>query len=155
LQGLSVDNLGEVLSLSEAYSAPQLAKACCLFALKEVDELTKATEDNPYSFCQLMERVMPVLKSSLVEDLSKDIPDDMEVEVAEADPAAAAVQAAAAQVAALGAGGDAGAAGGGAVLVGGLALQALAAGQGVGMQLPGGQQGAGRGAGGRFPGMGG
>jgi len=112
-QGLSVDNLGEVLSLSEAYSAPQLAKACCLFALKEVDELTKVTEDNPYSFCQLMERVMPVLKSSLVEDLSKEIPDDMEIEVPEDGPApvvagaqAGAAQAAAAQAAALG---DAGA----------------------------------------------
>ena len=140
LQGLSLDNLGEVLSLSEVYTALQLAKACSLFALKEVDELTKVGEDNPYNFCQLMERVLPVLESSLVEDMSKEIFNDMDIEVPEAEPVpiVAGAQAGAAQAAAVQAGavGAAGAAGGGALLAVNLALQPLAAGQQVGLQLP-------------------
>jgi hypothetical protein len=41
-QSLTVENLMEVFGLSEAFSAPSLAKRCVLFALDKYEELCEA-----------------------------------------------------------------------------------------------------------------
>eukprot|EP00877_Chromochloris_zofingiensis_P000485 jgi/Chrzof1/10437/UNPLg00364.t1 len=90
-QALSVDNLTDVFALSEAYSAPQLGKQCVLFALEHYDDIIKGSI-NARSYVLLMQKMVPLLKASLLEDLSKELVDEPAV----AEPAAAAVAAPAA-----------------------------------------------------------
>jgi hypothetical protein len=103
-QSLSVENLVDVWQASEAYSAPQLAKRCVLFALEHCTEIiaqdpmvtgganagsgstcgstpTGSTMVSQASatiqlggaaaFAELMIRMVPALRSSLLEDLAK------------------------------------------------------------------------------------
>jgi hypothetical protein len=102
-QSLSVENLVDVWQASEAYSAPQLAKRCVLFALEHCTEIiaqdAMVTGGNAGSgstcgstptgsslvsqasasiqlggaaaFAELMIRMVPALRSSLLEDLAK------------------------------------------------------------------------------------
>lgn len=68
-QSLAVETLFHTFELSEAYSAPQLAKRCVLFALEHYNDVVQAF--NPSDFFRLMARMVPHLRSSLVEDVGK------------------------------------------------------------------------------------
>uniref|UniRef100_A0A383W3D1 BTB domain-containing protein n=1 Tax=Tetradesmus obliquus TaxID=3088 RepID=A0A383W3D1_TETOB len=104
-QSLSVENLVDVWQASEAYSAPQLAKRCVLFALEHCTEIialdsaaagggavagsgsvcgstptgsslvSQASASmqigGAAAFAELMIRMVPALRSSLLEDLAK------------------------------------------------------------------------------------
>uniref|UniRef100_A0A7S0RRY0 BTB domain-containing protein n=1 Tax=Chlamydomonas leiostraca TaxID=1034604 RepID=A0A7S0RRY0_9CHLO len=68
-QSLSVDNLAPTFELSEAFSAPQLAKRCVLFALEHYDDITRVLSTPEYY--NLMARMVPHLQTSLMEDVGK------------------------------------------------------------------------------------
>lgn len=50
----------------------QLAKRCVLFALEHYDDITRASSAQDY--CSLMNRMLPHLHTSLLEDVSKVAP---------------------------------------------------------------------------------
>lgn len=84
-----MENLVDIWQASEAYSAPQLAKRCVLFALEHCEEIIAqdsssssimctppsgshvAPQGGAAAFAELMVRMVPALRSSLVEDLMK------------------------------------------------------------------------------------
>ncbi|KAF8058408.1 hypothetical protein HT031_005532 [Scenedesmus sp. PABB004] len=80
-QSLSVENLLDVWQASEAYSAPQLAKRCVLFALEHCQAIIgappppapadSADAASAAAFAELMQRMVPALRSNLVEDLNQ------------------------------------------------------------------------------------
>ncbi|GBF96006.1 hypothetical protein Rsub_08821 [Raphidocelis subcapitata] len=92
-QLLSVDNLEDAFGLAEDFSAPQLAKRCCLFALERHADLL--ARHGPDGYARLMRRMLPQLRANLVEDLRA-------AAAAEAEAAASAAAAAAAAAAAGG-----------------------------------------------------
>ncbi len=55
--------------LSEAYSAPQLAKRCVLFVLERYDEFFDI--DGGASLHVMLTRMVPQLKRALVEDVAR------------------------------------------------------------------------------------
>ncbi|GFH20871.1 BTB domain-containing protein [Haematococcus lacustris] len=68
-QSLAIDNVAQVFEQSEDYHAPQLAKRCVLFLLEHYSELIKIMDTAQYF--DLMGRMLPYLRSSLLEDASK------------------------------------------------------------------------------------
>lgn len=84
-QMLTVDNLEGAFSLSEDFSAPQLARRCVLFALERYSDLVAHHGADGYA--RLMQRMVPQLRASLVEDLRAAA---VEFEALEAQAAAAA-----------------------------------------------------------------
>ncbi|GAX73566.1 hypothetical protein CEUSTIGMA_g1017.t1 [Chlamydomonas eustigma] len=68
-QGLTLSNVIETFELSEAYSAPQLAKRCVLFVLESYDDFTEIHGSDMLH--DLMTRMMPQLRRSLLEDVVK------------------------------------------------------------------------------------
>jgi len=67
--GLTVDNLTSTFELAAAFTAPQLARRCVLFALERYDAVCAALE--PAGFAALMRRMVPGLRESLIEQLVK------------------------------------------------------------------------------------
>ncbi|MEW5297840.1 MAG: hypothetical protein WDW36_001021 [Sanguina aurantia] len=65
-QSLSVENVMQTFELSEAYSAPQLGKRCVLFVLEHYDAILALCEQESYS--QVMQRMVPCLRASLIAD---------------------------------------------------------------------------------------
>ncbi|KAI8471320.1 MAG: armadillo/beta-catenin repeat family protein [Monoraphidium minutum] len=85
-QLLTVDSLEEAYCLSEAFSAPNLAKRCVLFALQHYGDLVGRF--GPDGYASLMGRMVPQLRASLVEDLQA-AAEAAAAEAAEAEAAAA------------------------------------------------------------------
>ncbi len=67
--------LQAVFELAENFNAPQLSKHCVLFALEHFRELAQGIPEP--AFLALMRRMVPKLKESLTEQLTKKKPDDM------------------------------------------------------------------------------
>jgi len=57
--------LSETFELSEAYSAPQLARRCALFALEQADALLRPPSGGSGRYAELMARMAPVLRAAL------------------------------------------------------------------------------------------
>jgi hypothetical protein len=68
-QGLTLLNVIQTFELSEAYSAPQLAKRCVLFVLESYDDFMEMHGSDMLH--DLMTRMMPQLRKSLLEDVVK------------------------------------------------------------------------------------
>ncbi|KAG1679847.1 hypothetical protein FOA52_012761 [Chlamydomonas sp. UWO 241] len=64
---LTLDNLAPTFELSEAFSAPQLAKRCVLFVLEHYDEFVSLHGKDTLQL--LMARMVPQLRKSLLEDV--------------------------------------------------------------------------------------
>jgi hypothetical protein len=63
--------LGETFELSEAFSAPQLARRCALFALEQADALLRPPLGSQHKYAELMGRMAPVLRLALAGELEK------------------------------------------------------------------------------------
>mmetsp|Transcript_4496 Transcript_4496/g.9672 ORF Transcript_4496/g.9672 Transcript_4496/m.9672 type:complete len:723 (-) Transcript_4496:189-2357(-) len=68
-QGLSIDTVLHTFTLSEAFTAPQLAKRCVLFALEHFEQFTEHI--GPDVYMDVMQRMVPQLRVSLLEDFVK------------------------------------------------------------------------------------
>ncbi len=66
-QGLTLENLMPTFELSEAFSAPQLAKRCVRFVLEQYDEFV--AQHGMDTLHELMGRMVPQLRRSLLEDV--------------------------------------------------------------------------------------